>query len=60
MTVNEKLVDFELITKALHTSFETIKRDGENSSSLIQLKDAEKNLYQALSFYLQKENGKNS
>jgi hypothetical protein len=55
--MDERLADFELITKALYTSYETIKLNGDNSRSLSQLKDAEKNLYQALSFHLQGDNG---
>ncbi|WP_160118402.1 hypothetical protein [Bacillus sp. V59.32b] len=57
--MDERLMDLGRITKALYTSYETIKVDGGNSESLSQLKDAEKKLYQALSFHLQRDIDKN-
>lgn len=56
--MDARLVDFELITKALYTSYESIKLDGENSKCLARLKGAEKKLFQALSFHLQGDSGK--
>ncbi|MDQ0218936.1 hypothetical protein [Peribacillus cavernae] len=51
--MDTKLLDFDLITKALYTSYESLKLDGDEDRCLVQIKDAEKNLYQALSFHLQ-------
>jgi hypothetical protein len=56
--VDPKLLDFELITKALYTSYESIKIEGRNTKGLTGLKEAEKNLFQALSFHLQSDKGK--
>ncbi|WP_180954471.1 hypothetical protein [Bacillus sp. V5-8f] len=56
--MDTKLFDFGLITRALYTSYESIKLDGYDKNSLTKLMDAEKNLFQALSFHLQREHGK--
>jgi hypothetical protein len=55
--VDAKLLDLELITKAIYTSYESMKREGDDRG-LAQIKDAEKNLFQALSFHLQGGNSK--
>ncbi|WP_158555855.1 hypothetical protein [Peribacillus glennii] len=56
--MDTKLMDFGLITRALYTSYESIKLDGDDKNSIAQLMDAEKNLFQALSFHLQRDYGK--
>ncbi|WP_409301308.1 hypothetical protein [Peribacillus sp. SCS-155] len=51
-----RLLDFEMITRALYTSYESLRTD-ENLKGMDGLKEAEKNLFDALSFHLQRDKG---
>ncbi|WP_419881165.1 hypothetical protein ACN6MY_16480 [Peribacillus sp. B-H-3] len=47
--------NFEMISKALSSSYENIKVDQKNSLGLTKLIEAEKNMFQALTFHLQND-----
>ncbi|WP_180954208.1 hypothetical protein [Bacillus sp. M6-12] len=51
-----RMADFEMITKALYTSYEKIRLEGNCDKGIDGLKEAEKNMLQALSFQLQQQN----
>ncbi|WP_158553441.1 hypothetical protein [Peribacillus saganii] len=54
--MQERMADFELITKALFTSYEKIRLEGNCEKGMSGLREAEKNMLQALTFQLQQQN----
>ena len=51
--MNSKVEEFYRITKALSSSYECIRGDGNNEKGINGLKEAEQNFYHALAFHLQ-------
>ncbi|WP_177201383.1 hypothetical protein [Bacillus sp. OV322] len=51
----DNINSFEMISKALSSSYENIKVDQKNSLGLTKLMEAEKNMFQALTFHLQND-----
>lgn len=51
--MNSKVDEFYRITKAISSSYESIRGNSDNEIGMNGLKEAEQNLYQALAFHLQ-------
>ncbi|WP_170846118.1 hypothetical protein [Bacillus sp. MUM 13] len=51
----DNINSFEMISKALSSSYENIKVDQKNSLGLTKLMEAEKNMFLALTFHLQND-----